>query len=184
MSVGVYEPQLIVNIQLYWRSGAFQLLPIKVLIDCRRHIFSLASPISEHISSCTRDRLSSSALNLNLIQPAPASASTFCSFIAGPSTVMWPHLHFGALALLTIVCCSSASLTSGIGSISDLIPFLSQEASITYNRSTAQRWSDFHAPTPGAIINVATENDVAATVSASYSFPIMLRPNFQEGQIL
>ena len=93
---------------------------------------------------------------------------------------MWPDLHLGALALVSLVSCSSASLAGGIGSISGLRPFLSQEASITYNRSTPQRWSDFHAPTPGATINVATEHDVAATVSTPNLFPMMLMPDSYE----
>ena len=43
---------------------------------------------------------------------------------------------------------------------------LSRDASISQNRSSVLRWSEFHAPTPGAIVNVATEDDVSATVSS------------------
>ncbi len=100
---------------------------------------------------------------------------------------MWPSRNFGALALLstlTIGSCTVAGPANGFASITGLRPFLSQEASITYNRSTIPRWSDFHAPTPGAIINVATENDVAATVSAIYRIPMVLSLTSHAGQIL
>ena len=81
---------------------------------------------------------------------------------------MWLSFDLGILAFLSSLAigfCAGAGPESGIGSIANLRPLLSQGASITSNRSTAQRWSDFYAPLPGAIINVATENDVAATVS-------------------
>ncbi|KAL8961728.1 MAG: hypothetical protein Q9193_001761 [Seirophora villosa] len=49
-------------------------------------------------------------------------------------------------------------------SVSNLHLPLSENASISQNRSSFPRWSEYHAPTPGAIVNVATEDDVVATV--------------------
>ncbi|MCJ1250122.1 hypothetical protein MMC30_007348 [Trapelia coarctata] len=43
-------------------------------------------------------------------------------------------------------------------------PSLSAGASIVHNISAAPRWSEFDAPQPGTIVNVATEQDVATTV--------------------
>ena len=83
---------------------------------------------------------------------------------------MLPSFNVGVLALLSSPAIGSYISTGpadGMASITGLRPLLSQGASISYNRSTAQRWSDFHAPEPGAIINIATENDVAVTVSTS-----------------
>ncbi|KAK2759882.1 hypothetical protein FQN54_002616 [Arachnomyces sp. PD_36] len=48
--------------------------------------------------------------------------------------------------------------------ISDLQPLLSSDASISYDASEAPRWSEFPAPNPGAVVNVAAEDDVLATV--------------------
>ncbi|ESZ99284.1 hypothetical protein SBOR_0325 [Sclerotinia borealis F-4128] len=41
---------------------------------------------------------------------------------------------------------------------------LSPQATIVDTTSGAPRWSDFDAPTPGAVVNVASENDVLVTV--------------------
>ena len=51
-------------------------------------------------------------------------------------------------------------------------PKLSNGTSIVHNTSTAPRWSEFHAPQPGTVVNVATEKDVLTTVRAPspYSF--------------
>lgn len=43
---------------------------------------------------------------------------------------------------------------------------LSPDASIDQDNSNAPRWSSFNAPTPGAMVNVATEDDVLETVGA------------------
>ena len=69
--------------------------------------------------------------------------------------------------LLTFATTSYASVisVSANSSIAGLEPLLSHNASISYNASTDPRWSQYHAPTPGAIVNVATERDVVATVS-------------------
>ena len=45
-----------------------------------------------------------------------------------------------------------------------LRPLLSKNASISHNASTVLRWSEFGAPSPKVIVNVATEHDVLATV--------------------
>ena len=41
---------------------------------------------------------------------------------------------------------------------------LSPNATISFNSSGAPRWSKFNAPTPGAIVHVATEQDVQVVV--------------------
>ena len=68
--------------------------------------------------------------------------------------------------LAVIGSCLPAGPTSGECLIGGLRSMLSHDASISQNRSSVLRWSDFHAPTPGAIVNVATEDDVSATVSS------------------
>ena len=45
---------------------------------------------------------------------------------------------------------------------------LSPNASISYNVSSVPRWSDYHAPQPGIIVNVATEYDVQKVVSSMH----------------
>ncbi|KAL6713316.1 hypothetical protein ACLMJK_008781 [Lecanora helva] len=80
---------------------------------------------------------------------------------------MWSSLKLLLLAYLArpvIGACSPTSPSSGTCPIADLKSTLSKDASITYNRSSDPRWSDFNPPLPGAIINVATESDVVATV--------------------
>ena len=46
----------------------------------------------------------------------------------------------------------------------ELRPRLSSKASITHNPAAVERFSDYHAPKPGTIVNVASENDVVETV--------------------
>ncbi|KAF7871501.1 hypothetical protein EAF04_003608 [Stromatinia cepivora] len=55
-------------------------------------------------------------------------------------------------------------LSTAAVNTSGLKPLLSSLATIVNNTSGAPRWSDFDAPTPGAVVNVATENDVLVTV--------------------
>ena len=43
-------------------------------------------------------------------------------------------------------------------------PKLSNGTSIVHDISAAPRWSEFHAPQPGTVVNVATEEDVLTTV--------------------
>lgn len=60
--------------------------------------------------------------------------------------------------------------------LSGLQQQLSDGATITGPRSATDpplRWSQFHEPTPGAIVSVATEGDVAVTVSQP-TLPISL----------
>lgn len=50
---------------------------------------------------------------------------------------------------------------------------LSPGATISTNvTGDAPRWSDFEGPNAGAVVNVATEADVAATVRATRAFTI------------
>jgi hypothetical protein len=61
----------------------------------------------------------------------------------------------------------SLSVAAGLGSRvvgNDPMLHLSPGASISHDLSTAPRFSEFHAPQPGTIVNVATEADVATTV--------------------
>ena len=46
-------------------------------------------------------------------------------------------------------------------------PELSQHASIVHTTSAIPRWSDFDAPNPGTVVNVASEHDVLLTVGFS-----------------
>ena len=46
-------------------------------------------------------------------------------------------------------------------------PELSQHASIVHTTSAVPRWSDFDAPNPGTVVNVASEHDVLLTVGFS-----------------
>jgi hypothetical protein len=54
---------------------------------------------------------------------------------------------------------TSLNIDTGLG------PLLSKSASISHNLSEAPRWSDFAAPTPGTVVNIATAEDVLLTVS-------------------
>ena len=49
-------------------------------------------------------------------------------------------------------------------------PLLSKGASINTSHlsSVAPRWSEFHAPRPGTVVNVATEKDVLTTVIETF----------------
>lgn len=46
----------------------------------------------------------------------------------------------------------------------DLRAVLSSAATISHQVASAPRWSEYHAPQPGTIVNVATERDVQAVV--------------------
>jgi hypothetical protein len=75
---------------------------------------------------------------------------------------MWSFFGF-----LTLVLAASAQdlvnqFDSGLQSL------LSTNATITHNGTV--RWSEFNAPTPGTVVNVATEKDVQVTVRRDYSF--------------
>ena len=67
---------------------------------------------------------------------------------------------------LSILYLASIALGSGVN-LMNLGPLLSPNASIAYNTLEAPRWSQFPAPNPGAVVNVATENDVLVTVGVS-----------------
>ncbi|OTB08086.1 hypothetical protein M426DRAFT_71296 [Hypoxylon sp. CI-4A] len=58
-----------------------------------------------------------------------------------------------------------ASFRFASGSVaSDLEKLLSSGATVSTDASTAERWSEFNAPDPGTVVNVATEEDVQITV--------------------
>lgn len=59
-----------------------------------------------------------------------------------------------------ILCENSTTLTG-------VTTLLSPKASVSYNISSAPRWSQFDGPQPGAIVNVATEEDVVTIVCLS-----------------
>ena len=56
--------------------------------------------------------------------------------------------------------CDEACVSQRLG------PKLSKGASIISSLAPAPRWSDFHSPWPGTVVNVATEQDVLTTVTA------------------
>lgn len=63
----------------------------------------------------------------------------------------------------------SSTTTSLPEKLESLRPILSKSASIIISSEPgfavlSSRWSDHTAPQPGALVNVATEDDVAATV--------------------
>jgi hypothetical protein len=61
------------------------------------------------------------------------------------------------------------SNTSLLEKLESLKKQLSPEASVDFHTSeayktTSQRWSDYKAPKPGAVVNVSSEKDIEATV--------------------
>ena len=58
------------------------------------------------------------------------------------------------------------AVTAGSLNLEGLSPLLSSAATISPGNNLP-RWSDYDKPTPGAIVNVATEDDVAVTVRRS-----------------
>lgn len=52
---------------------------------------------------------------------------------------------------------------------SGLHAVLSSAATISHQVASAPRWSDYHAPQPGTIVNVATEHDVQAAVGHMFA---------------
>ncbi len=48
-------------------------------------------------------------------------------------------------------------------------PRLSKQVSIAHTSAAVERWSDFDAPDPGTVVNVASENDVLLTV---HTYPV------------
>lgn len=75
-------------------------------------------------------------------------------------------LFLSSTTAAAAVATSSAVLPAA--SIDALLkPLLSSGASIVHTTSAIPRWSNFSAPAPGTVVNVATEADVAATVNFS-----------------
>jgi len=52
---------------------------------------------------------------------------------------------------------------------SGLRAVLSSAATISHQVASAPRWSEYHAPQPGTIVNVATERDVQAAVGHMFT---------------
>ena len=79
--------------------------------------------------------------------------------------------------LLLLACAAAVPETESRASCHGLCinqrlgPKLSNGASIVHNTPTAPRWSEFHAPRPGTVVNVATEEDVLTTVRAYSLYP-------------
>ncbi|KAG4030746.1 hypothetical protein MFRU_011g02010 [Monilinia fructicola] len=79
---------------------------------------------------------------------------------------MWSFMSAGLLCLLGVTFPSSvnASRLRRVENDTSISLSLSSAATISHNVSTVPRWSEFKAPSPGTIVNVATEQDVAVTV--------------------
>lgn len=80
---------------------------------------------------------------------------------------MWSLLNFALLTLgigRSLAVPSPSPASGDEGTYAPLKQSLSKTASISFNSSSDPRWSDYHAPVPIAIVNVATEQDVALTV--------------------
>ena len=65
---------------------------------------------------------------------------------------------------LSLLALLSLGITVSSSSLANLTSLLSKNASIVHSTSGAPRWSEFAAPSPGTVVNVATENDVLVTV--------------------
>ena len=81
--------------------------------------------------------------------------------------LVWPlFLSLGRSAavpsLLRRAGCDGQCINQELG------PLLSKGATILHNADAASRWSEYHAPMPGTVINVASELDVLITVSATF----------------
>jgi hypothetical protein len=79
---------------------------------------------------------------------------------------MWSSFYVTLLCFLSITLPLGGYAAGLQKSANDtiILSLLSSGATISHNISTAPRWSQFDAPSPGAIVNVATEQDVVATV--------------------
>lgn len=82
---------------------------------------------------------------------------------------MWSFMSAGLLCLLGVTFPSSvnASRLRRVENDTSISLSLSSAATISHNVSTVPRWSEFKAPSPGTIVNVATEQDVAVTVCST-----------------
>lgn len=85
---------------------------------------------------------------------------------------MWFSFHFTWLLFSSINLASdnNQAAARGLGKYArssfdnELQLLLSLNATIVHDTTGAPRWSEFDAPTPGTIVNVATEHDVQITV--------------------
>lgn len=66
---------------------------------------------------------------------------------------------------LCIFACSAVAAITAATDLANLRAQLSPNTSISWSTSDAPRWSDYDAPQPIAVINVAAEKDVQFTVS-------------------
>lgn len=73
---------------------------------------------------------------------------------------------FKLVSLLCVVGASNAApdVTPQRRDWNGLRPLLSSNATISLGSNAEPRWSVYHAPQPGLIVNVATARDVQATV--------------------
>jgi len=84
--------------------------------------------------------------------------------------LVWNTAFFALLVTCAQATCSTAALASRSCVIATALkPLLSKHAKISFNASTDVRWSEYHAPNPDAIVNIATELDVVATVNRIFS---------------
>ena len=88
--------------------------------------------------------------------------------------MLYPLLFLSLLAFFNVALSAPVEGLSATGvyrgggrqSFDDgLRALLSPNATIVHSAAGVPRWSDFHTPTPGMVINVATEQDVQVTVS-------------------
>ena len=68
--------------------------------------------------------------------------------------------------------------------VSSLHQVLSPGATISFNTSSDPRWSQYKAPSPGAIVNVVTEQDVVATVRMKCRILSPLETDGSAGEVL
>ncbi len=72
------------------------------------------------------------------------------------------------ITLVTVFC---LSWTVHARAMDELVKLLSPGATVSSAANTPPRFSDYNAPKPGTIVNVATEEDVRVTVSFSWNRP-------------
>ena len=90
-------------------------------------------------------------------------------------------MHFRLLVALVALTINAAAVTirpdatdiaspQSSRSFDDALQkLLSPNATISHQKSSAPRWSEYHAPYPGTIVDVATERDVQVVVRSPLS---------------
>ena len=90
-----------------------------------------------------------------------------CFVLLVSSVVILPAEMSFSLVLGSLLCLFGVAFGAAINiTPPSLGPLLSPHASIDYTAAGVIRWSEFDAPTPGIVVNVATEHDVLVTVSS------------------